>query len=125
MPEPADRMKTEQHIWNEGSALERFGGDKDFLREMCQIFLEDSPKLLRRLRDGVQRGDPEEVMCAAHSLSGELVYLEASPALRAAKQLEGMGSQRDLNSAAEVFTRLEKEIENLHLCLKNFTRDSS
>ena len=63
-------MKRDLHGWHKGRALEWFGGDEELLREMCQIFLEESPKLLKRLREGLETGDPEEVMVAAHTLAG-------------------------------------------------------
>jgi HPt (histidine-containing phosphotransfer) domain-containing protein len=112
-------MKRDEQIWDKYSALERFGGDEEFLRELCQIFLQDSPGLLARLREGVQKGDAKQIMHAAHSLTGELVYLAASPALGAARQLEGMGSRGDLVLAADALATLEKEIANLHLCLRD------
>ena len=114
-------MKRDLLGWHKGRALEWFGGDEGLLREMCQIFLEESPKLLKRLREGLETGDPEEVMVAAHTLAGELIYLEAAPALHAAKLLEGMGSQKDLVQAAQILALLEEEVANLHLCLKNLT----
>jgi CheY-like chemotaxis protein len=37
-------------FWNRAEALGRIGGDEELLRELCQIFLEESPKLLEKLR---------------------------------------------------------------------------
>jgi two-component system, sensor histidine kinase and response regulator len=59
-------------VWQRAEALERLGGDEDLLRELCQIFLEESPKLLRTLRQAALAGDADAVMRAAHSFKGEL-----------------------------------------------------
>ena len=40
--------------------------------ELCQIFLEESPKLLQKLREAIADADPDAVMRAAHSIKGEL-----------------------------------------------------
>lgn len=106
-------------IWRKSRALERFGGDEQLLREMCKIFLEESPKLMQNLREALGAADPEGVFYAAHSLSGQLASLEAAPAFKAANQLEGMGRRGDLSEAADVLARLETEMANLHLCLQD------
>ena len=34
-------------VWGKAEALDRLGGDEALLLELCQIFLEESPKQLR------------------------------------------------------------------------------
>ena len=46
------------------------GGDPEFLVEVVEAFLGDSPSRLRALRAGFDRGDAEAVGRAAHSLKG-------------------------------------------------------
>jgi len=104
--------------WGKAEALDRLGGDEDLLRELCQIFLDESPKLLQKLREGIANADPEAVMRAAHSLKGELGYLGAAKAVQAARELEDMGHEKNLSRATEVFTVLDQEFTALHLTLK-------
>src|SRR5579862_1119317 len=44
---PAAKIKM---LWDKAQALDRLGGDEELLHELCQIFLEESPKLLLKLR---------------------------------------------------------------------------
>lgn len=104
--------------WDKVGALERLGGDEDLLRELCQIFLDESPKLLQKLKQAIANGESDSVMRAAHSLKGELGYLGATKAVQAARVLEGMGHEKDLCRAAEVLAVLDKEFAGLHLTLK-------
>ena len=104
--------------WNKVEALDRIGGDEELLHEMCQIFLEESPKLLRSLQQAVAAGDPDGVVRAAHSLKGESSYLSASRTSLAARQLEEMGHNHDLSRASETFAVLEREVVDLQLALK-------
>jgi two-component system, sensor histidine kinase and response regulator len=104
--------------WDRVGALERLGGDEDLLCELCQIFLDESPKLLQKLKEAIANGQSDDVMRAAHSLKGELGYLGATKAVQAARELEGMGHEKDLSRAAEVFAVLDKEFAGLHLTLK-------
>ena len=116
MPGPRKTAKT---AWGKAEALERLGGDEALLRELCQIFLEESPKVLQKLREAIAEKDAEEIRRSAHSLKGELGYLGAAAAGQAARELEDMGHEKNLSRAAEVFTLLEREMACLHLALKD------
>ncbi len=99
-------------------ALDRLGGDEELLRELCQIFLEESPKLLQKLREAVALGDAEGTARAAHGLKGELSYLGAARASEVANQLEEMGRKEKMSQAGEALATLEEEVASLQLCLK-------
>ena len=97
----------------------RLGGDEELLRELCQIYLEESPKLLEKLRQAVVDGDAETVKRVAHSIKGEVGYLGAETASQAARQLENMGNDKDLSQAAAIFAVLERELMGVQSALKN------
>ncbi|MGA8492345.1 MAG: response regulator [Terriglobales bacterium] len=99
--------------WDKTEALNRIGGDEQLLQELCQIFLEESPKLLQKLQQAVAAGDPGEVSRAAHSLKGESSYLGAGGTSQAARQLEEMGNHKDLSRASETLAVLEREVASL------------
>jgi two-component system, sensor histidine kinase and response regulator len=113
-PSPSGKI-----LWGKAEALERLGGDEDLLRELCQIFLVESPNLLQKLREAIAGADPEAVMRAAHSLKGELGYLGAPGAAQAARELEDMGHEKNLSRAAELFILLERELTGLRLALED------
>jgi len=94
------------------------GGDEELFRELCEIFIEESPKLLQKLRQAIAESDPDAVMRAAHSLKGELGYLGAEAAVQASRRLEDMGHDKNLAQATEVFAVLERELAGLHLVMK-------
>jgi two-component system sensor histidine kinase/response regulator len=104
--------------WDKTEALDRIGGDEQLLQELCQIFLEESPKLLQKLQQAVAAGDADGVMRAAHSLKGESSYLGAGGTSQAARQLEEMGRGNDLSRAGETLGVLEREVAGLRLNLK-------
>lgn len=105
--------------WSKTEALDRLGGDEDLLREFCQIYLEESPKLLEKLRQAVAEGDAESVRRVAHSIKGEVGYLGAEAASQAARQLENMGNDNDLSRAAVVFDVLERELIGVQAALQD------
>jgi two-component system, sensor histidine kinase and response regulator len=112
VPSPSGKVP-----WGKAEALERLGGDENLLREVCRIFLDESPNLLRKLREAIADTDAEAVMRAAHSLKGELGYLGAPEAAQAARELEDMGHEKNLSRAPQLFTLLEQELAGLHLAM--------
>jgi two-component system sensor histidine kinase/response regulator len=115
----APAVPSGEMVWARAEALARLGGDEELLRELCQIFLEESPKLLQKLRQAIVDTDPDAVMRAAHSLKGELGYLSAAGATQAAGELEEMGHEKNLSRAPEGLVVLERELAGLQLALKD------
>jgi CheY-like chemotaxis protein len=118
-PAPPSKPAEAEASWNRAAALDRIAGDEELLRDLCHIFLEESPKLLHTLQQAVAAGDAEGVMRAAHSLKGEASYLGADGTSHAARQLEEMGRSKDLSRAIDVLAALEREVTSLHLELKD------
>ncbi|MGH9552828.1 MAG: Hpt domain-containing protein, partial [Terriglobales bacterium] len=105
-------------LWGRDEAVERLGGDEELFRELCEIFLQESPKLLQKLGQAIGESDAEAVMRAAHTLKGELGYLGAVEALQAARALENMGHEKNLSEAAAMFASLRLHLAALHLAMK-------
>ncbi len=117
---PPEAKSTAQVVsWNRAEALDRIGGDEELLQDLCQIFLDESPKLLQKLQQAVAAGDADGVMRAAHSLKGESSYLGAGATSQAARRLEEMGRDKDLSRARATLTILEREVNTLHHDLKD------
>ncbi|HEX4487400.1 MAG TPA: response regulator [Terriglobales bacterium] len=100
--------------WTDTEALERLGGDEELLRELCQIFLQESPKLLAKLKEASASGDIDTLKRAAHSLKGEVSYLSAEDVSKTAKELERMADENDISQAAPLVQILEAQLARLH-----------
>jgi two-component system, sensor histidine kinase and response regulator len=109
-------------LWGKDEAVERLDGDEELFWELCEIFLEESPKLLQKLGQAIAESDAEAVMRAAHSLKGELGYLGAVEALQVSRALENMGHENNLSEAAAMFASLELHLAALHLAMKASAR---
>lgn len=105
--------------WNRAQAVERLGGDEELFQELCVIFLEESPKLLEELRQALAAGDAPAAMRAAHSIKGEVSYLSAPAASQAARKLEDIARENNLDQAGTVFAALERDLSELYLCLQS------
>ena len=107
--------------WEPTKALERVDGDEKLLREIVTIFLEETPKLLDRLRRGIEEDNSKAVETAAHSLKGELSYLGMPGISQKARELEEMGRNRNLKHAGELSGVLETEVSVLAEQLRNLS----
>jgi len=105
--------------WNRKEALDRVDGDQDLLQELCQIFLQEAPKLMSRLKEAVGSQDFDGVTKSAHSLKGESSYLSAAAVSTAARELEHMGREKDLSRAPDTLIVLEHELAQLCSALED------
>jgi two-component system sensor histidine kinase/response regulator len=90
--------------------LERVGGDEELLFEVVEIFINEAPKALTRLRQALSRGDAEAVERVAHGLKGEIGYLGIRALSQQTRELEEAGRRRDMASAEPLVASLEAEI---------------
>ena len=96
--------------WDAAQALERVGGDEELLFEVVEIFINEAPKALTRLRQALSRGDAEAVERVAHGLKGEIGYLGIRALSQQTRELEEAGRRRDMASAEPLVASLEAEI---------------
>ena len=84
-------------------------GEPDVLKEVLQLFLDDVPARVERLRSAWQSGDAVAVQRAAHSLKGSAGNIGATDLLGVCRQLDELGRAGDLSNAAPLVTALDAE----------------
>ncbi len=100
------------------AALANAGGDKGLLRELTQIFLDESPLWLQAIGTAISLQDAAELRLTAHKLKGALETLGASTVAATAKELELIGRQGSVMNTAPVFATLLERMEQLARLLK-------
>lgn len=98
---------------NKALALERLGGDEELLQELAQLFLEEYPALIDKIRSAIDSQDAHGLERAAHSLKGSVGNFGAERAHRAALDLEMIGRAGNLASAPESFAKLQATMDDL------------
>ena len=98
--------------WDPHKFMERIGNDESLLREVTDIFLDQTPKLMERLREAVASRSAEVLERTAHSIKGDLAYFGSSAADHA-RELERMGREHDLAEADRQLALLEAEVTSL------------
>jgi PAS domain S-box-containing protein len=98
--------------------LEETLGDRAFLSELIATFLAEAPRLLSALRDGLARGEAEEMRRAAHTLKSNARIFGARALADACEELEALARESRLEAAAEVFERIELDFQRAAAALE-------
>jgi len=85
------------------------GNDKEKQKKYVSIFLQNAPKQIQQLQNGLDKHDYEMIKIAAHSLKTQLNYMGVKEELSHVFELEQMASH----------THKHQEIEELIINLKN------
>jgi HPt (histidine-containing phosphotransfer) domain-containing protein len=102
---------------DEKALLVSFGGNRELLREVVDVFLADSPALVTDARRALARGDAQALGATAHSLRGSVGLFQNHGALDQARQLEQLAHAGDLDGADTVCAALERNIDHLRAAL--------
>ena len=88
-----DPSSAAQSILDYPLALSRVGGDKELLKELGDLFLEEYPQLLAEIHDAHKQGAAAQLGRVAHSLKGSVANFGAKDAVELAAQLEQCGAK--------------------------------
>jgi len=95
------------------AAVNHFEGDVDLLKEIAEMFLEESPILMYQMKEALNRGDCSALERAAHTIKGSVGNFAAKPAFDAALRVEAIGRDSEMRHADRAYKRLEEEIARL------------
>ena len=91
-------------------ALARVGGDKQLLREIAVLFIEECPRAPAEIQAAVVAGDASKLENAAHSLKGSVANFGARDAVATSFSLEQMGRANQMAEAAGILPKLESAL---------------
>jgi two-component system, sensor histidine kinase and response regulator len=121
-PAPAVEPGALRRLTNWDEALAHVRGDEDLLRELAAIFVDEWPRWLAGLRDGLAQGDAALVQRTAHTVKGSLGTFAATTAHAAAWELETRAAAGKLDDGPAAMGRLERELGALLPPLAAFAR---
>lgn len=99
-------------VFDRAEALDR-AGDHEVLRELIELFRDESATLLEALREAVLNGDAPLVQRTAHTLKGSAAVIAAHAASEAAKTVEAAARSGSLANCRDALVALEDEISRL------------
>ena len=87
----------------------RVPGQPDPVVEIIDLFLQQTPDLLRSLRKAFEEKDLESIGITAHTLKGSCANLGAEQMAAWCRELESMARQGTLSSGGKLPAQLEHE----------------
>jgi len=106
-------------IWERENLLEALGGDEEFLSELIDIFVVETPKQFQMLNEGLKKVDFAFIERAAHTIKGSAGNIRAARLQHMASRLERAGKEHNLEEAKMLSTTTEQEFEKLMGVLKS------
>ena len=100
-------------------AIEEFEGDRGFLMEVLEGFLDNVRAQIETIRQAISNGDAEVVRKKAHSIKGGAANLTAAELSRIAFELENIGKSGAPEEGIGCLERLEKEFYRLEGYVRN------
>jgi HPt (histidine-containing phosphotransfer) domain-containing protein len=98
--------------------------DREFVGELIDAYLEDSPSLIAGMQQALVDGNATEFTRAAHSLKSSSASLGAASLSDLAKELENLGRESKLPGAASKLEQLAGLFEQVQTALEEFKRGS-
>jgi PAS domain S-box-containing protein len=94
-------------------ALDRFSGDRDFMKELFLEFMAGLPNRLREIRAALNENDPNRLGRLAHNLKGVTLNFNAAPLAAAALAIEQLSTREELTDAPRLVDNLDAEAGRL------------
>ena len=85
----------------------------EFINELIDTFLEDSPKLIEEMESALKANNVDSFRRAAHSLKSNAATFGASELFALAKELEMLGKENKLNETGDRLTALKESYESV------------
>jgi HPt (histidine-containing phosphotransfer) domain-containing protein len=111
-------IKIMDDIVNVAALMDRLEGDRELLRELVGLYLEDEPGLINQIVTAVAAGDAPSLARSAHTLKGSVGNFCAPAAQAAAAALEVAGREGRLAEAPALLERLSAELDRVRRALR-------
>jgi HPt (histidine-containing phosphotransfer) domain-containing protein len=95
--------------------------DPDFLRELIDIYLEDTPLRLGEIETALTKSDGPMLVRAAHTIKGSSGNFGAAQFARLALDIEAHGKAGNFAAAAAVVPGLTAEFARVRAALRQLT----
>jgi signal transduction histidine kinase/CheY-like chemotaxis protein len=98
---------------------EHADGDENFLREMIQIFLKDTPQIISDLKTSINEENFEKIKFNSHSMKGGFLTLGITQAGELIREIERMAEQKsNLQEINKHFVKIEKIFNETQVLLE-------
>ncbi len=98
--------------------LHRVEGDEEIYREILEIYLEDTPEQIKKLKQYIAENDPDHVRNQAHTLKGASANVGALKLQKISFELEKAGKDKAYELMPPLLAEVENEFDSLKQQIK-------
>ncbi len=95
----------------------RLDYDFDLFRELAELFIEDSARLMKLIKTNIDNSDFPMLRKTAHTLKGSISNFSCESAYNSALMLEKASAAASENEVKDAYDLLVKDIDNLQKAL--------
>lgn len=110
----------ESPLLDHQAALDYVQGDKDFLKEIFEIFLEEIPQRKTNFQEAIKTKNMEKLTSVAHALKGVSLTIGAISCHKLSAEIEYAARAKEPEKAAGYYKDLEIVLDNLEDELYNY-----
>ncbi|MGQ9732778.1 MAG: response regulator [Candidatus Zipacnadales bacterium] len=115
---PTDIRQPSPPVFDCKGLAERVGEDTELMREIVQIYLEDAPQEISKMREAAEAGDTERLARQAHSLKGASANVGAIGLREAAQSIEMAASQGDLAAVRTTLAQMDELLKSFQAAVE-------
>ena len=104
---------TDVPVLDQSRLLDQFGDEPDIIEELRDLFLDDFPQQLAKIRAGLDANDANQVARAAHSLKGASGTFGAERVYRVSLAMEQLAREGKLDGVTMGYDLLKEELEKV------------
>ncbi len=104
-------------VFDRTALLARLMGDRDLVKEITAVFLEDTPQQIQTLKRYIEQGEARLAGDQAHALKGAAANVGGLALSALAHELEKSGRSGRLQEAAALLSELERQFNLLQACM--------
>ena len=119
-PSPADGV-----VLDATALVALISGDRQLLKELVDLFVEDSTRRLEEIRSSLASGDTESLHRAAHTLKGSAGSICGRRTAEVALRVEDLAQEGNLTEARLAYATLDEEVVKLQDALVGLAAQQS
>ena len=104
---------TDVPVLDQSRLLDQFGDEPDIINELRDLFLDDFPQQIAKIRAGLDANDATQVARAAHSLKGASGTFGAERVYQVSLSMEQLARDGKLEGVAMGFELLKEELDKV------------
>lgn len=101
--------------------LEQLGNDPEILKEILNLFVNDVPGQVIKIREGLDDANMRDIQRAAHNLKGAAANIIAEGVRKAAAEIEHNADGGHMDDIGQNLKNLEEEVAKITYAIQEFT----